>query len=149
MRIALPLIGALAIAVPAAGYGEVYKWVDARGVVNYGNTRPEGVKQVRQLDEDAGRVSTVPGISKEQIARQRQLELEARVERLERELAEQRALAAAAPVYPAYPMNYPAGYAAYPASFPAYGFPLTAVRVAHPRRFHGGFRPPMARPVRR
>lgn len=148
MRIALTLI--VAVAVPVAGYGEVYKWVDAKGVVNYGNTRPEGAKQVRQLDEDAGRVSTVPGISKEQIARQRQLELETRVERLERELAEQRALAAAAPVYPAYPMNYSAGYAAYPAYFPAYGYPLTGARVAYPRRFHGGvMRPPMARPVRR
>ena len=149
MRIPLTLIGALAITVPVAGYGEVYKWVDAKGVVNYGNVRPEGAKQVRQLDEDAGRVSTIPGIPKEQIARQRQLELEARVERLERELAEQRALAAAAPVYPAFPMNYPAGIAAYPGFVPAFGFPLIAVRVAHPRRVHGGFRPPMARPVHR
>jgi hypothetical protein len=106
MRIGPSYICALALAAPLAAQAEIYRWVDDRGVINYSSIRPAGVKQVTQIAEDSGRVSTVPGISQELIARQRELELEARIQRLERELYEQRArdaMAAAAPSYPAYP----------------------------------------------
>ena len=124
MRIGPSIVCALALAAPLAAQAEIYRWVDDRGVINYSSVRPEGVKKVTQIAEDNGRVSTVHGMSQELLAQQRQLELEARIQRLERELYEQRArdAMAAAQSYPAYP--YPAyspGYAAYPA-FPVYGF---------------------------
>jgi hypothetical protein len=132
------VVCALALAVPLAAQAEIYRWVDDKGVINYSSTRPEGVTKVTQIAEDSGRVSTVPGIPQELIARQRELELEARVQRLERELYEQRArdATAAAQPYPAYP--YPAyysgyaGYAAYPI-YPVYGYRFAAARPVFPR----------------
>ena len=135
MRIGPSIVCALALAAPLAAQAEIYRWVDDRGVINYSSVRPEGVKKVTQIAEDSGRVSTVPGMSQELLAQQRQLELEARIQRLERELYEQRArdAMAAAQSYPAYP--YPAyspGYAAYPA-FPVYGYRFVAARPVFPR----------------
>jgi len=115
------LLAATAIAAPAAASAEIYKWVDERGGVTYGNVPPAGAKKLTQLDEDNGRVSTVPGLSAEQVARSRELELAARVERLERELYEARARGAVAAAPAAYP--YPAydpWYASYPAYYPGY-----------------------------
>jgi hypothetical protein len=151
MRIGPSIVCAVALAAPLAAQAEIYRWVDDRGVVNYSSTRPEGVKKVTQIGEDNGRVSTVPGLSQELLARQRQLELEARIQRLERELYEQRArdaMAAAAPAYPQYPAYY-SGYAAYPAYYPAYGYPIVGARAAHPRRFHAVVRPAPVRVMRR
>jgi Domain of unknown function (DUF4124) len=150
MRVKTSLVGLLAaaaIAVPAAAHAGIYKWVDETGGVTYGNAPPPGAKKVTPLDEDNGRVSTVPGIPPEQLARQRQLELEARVQRLERELYEQRlrdAMAAAQP-YPGYAGYAPGyvgygGYAGYPGYFPAYGFPF-ATRFVRPARVHAFVRP--------
>jgi hypothetical protein len=141
MRIRLRVVCALALAAPLAAQAEIYRWVDDRGVINYSSTKPEGVKKITQVAEDNGRVSTVPGISPELLAQQRQLELEARIQRLERELYEQRArdAMAAAQSYPAYP--YPAyysgygGYAAYPA-YPLYGFRFVPARPIFPRHVH-------------
>ena len=138
MRVKMSLVSVLAaaaIAVPGAVHADVYKWVDEKGGVTYGNMPPPGAKKLTQVDEDYGRVSTVPGISPELIARQRELELEARIQRLERELYDQRArdAMAAAQSYPAYP--YPAyysGYAGYPA-YPIYGYGLVAARPVFPR----------------
>ena len=116
------------IAGPPVAIADIYKWVDERGAVTYGNVPPAGAKKLTQLDEDNGRVSTVPGLSPEQLARQRELALAARVERLERELYElERARYAAAAAMPAYPEYAPAAYA-YPAYsafstfYPAYGY---------------------------
>ena len=155
MRVKTSLVGlvaAAAIAVPAAASAGIYKWVDEKGGVTYGNVPPSGAKKVTQLDEDNGRVSTVPGIPPEQLARQRQLELEARVQRLERELYEQRlrdAMAAAQP-YPAY-SGYAPGYASYGGYaggyFPAYGYPF-ATRFVRPVRMHAFVRPAPVRVVR-
>ncbi len=148
------LLAAAALAVPAAGHAGIYKWVDEKGGITYGNAPPPGAKKLTQLDEDSGRVSTVPGIPPEQLARQRQLELEARVQRLERELYEQRLRdALAAQSYPAYAGYAPAyagyaGYGGYAAGyFPAYGYPF-ATRVVRPVRMHGFVRPAPVRAVR-
>jgi len=156
MRPGPPIVCVLALAVPLAAHAEIYRWVDDRGVVNYSSTRPEGVKKVAQIAEDGGRVSTVPGMSPELVAQQRQLDLEARIQRLERELYEQRArdAMAAAQSYPAYP--YPAyysGYAGYPA-YPIYGYGLVAARPVFPRHVRAvvpraPVRPAAARGMRR
>jgi hypothetical protein len=145
MRVKLSLVGvlaAVAIAVPAAAYADVYKWIDEKGGVTYGNVPPPSAKKLTQLDEGNGRVSTVPGIPPEQLAQLRQLEIEARVQRLERELYEQRLRnAMAAQSYPGYADYYGPGYFGYGGYaggyFPAYGFPFAKrfvrpVRVVHP-----------------
>jgi hypothetical protein len=70
---------------------EIYKWVEADGSVHYGNTAPARTKNVRMVGIDAGTVSVVPGMSKEQIARLREREEQLRLQRLEREVEELRA----------------------------------------------------------
>ena len=155
MRVKMSLVGVLAaaaIAVPAAAHADVYKWVDEKGGVTYGNAPPPGAKKLTQLNEDHGRVSTVPGIPPEELARLRQLELEARVQRLERELYEQRLRdAMAAQSYSGYAdygpgYGYGYGYGGYAAGyFPAYRFPF-ATRFVRPVRVHSPFVRPM--PVR-
>ena len=152
MRVKMSLVGALAaaaIAVPAAAHADVYKWVDEKGGVTYGNVPPPSAKKLTQLNEDNGRVSTVPGIPPEQLARLREAELEARVQRLERELYEQRlrdTMAAQSnypqSYYPGYADYYPGysyGYGGYAAGywFPANRFPFATrfvrpVRIVHP-----------------
>jgi hypothetical protein len=132
------IVCVLALAVPLAAPAEIYRWVDDRGVINYSSIKPEGVKKITQVSEDSGRVSTVPGIAPELIARQRELELEARIQRLERELYEQRArdAMAAAQSYPAYPYPaYSSGYAAFPA-YPVWGYRFVAARPVFPRHVH-------------
>lgn len=131
-------LAAIAIAAPAAATAQIYKWVDDRGGVTYGNVPPPGAKKLTELDEDSGRVSTVPGLSPEQMARSRELELAARVERLERELYEARARAAAAPVAYPYPA-YDPGYASYPAYYPSYypGYSTAFYGTYFPAGFRG------------
>ena len=120
------LLAAAALAGPAVAHADVYKWVDEKGGVTYGTVPPPNAKKVTQLDEGNGRVSTVPGPSAEELARQRQLALELRLQRLEQELYDQRmraAMAASQPYYP-YPSNldYAAGYYGYGGYGYGYGY---------------------------
>jgi hypothetical protein len=59
-RLALArILVALTAAVLASAAGaELYKWVDDKGVTNYGSTPPANARSVERVDE---RVSTVPG----------------------------------------------------------------------------------------
>lgn len=92
---------ALALAAPVAAQAPLYKWVDERGVVNYGDTPPVNAKKISQLDEATSSLSVVPGLSREELALARERDAEARIARLERELQEARERPAppAAPVY--------------------------------------------------
>jgi hypothetical protein len=85
---------ATALAAPAA-YGQVYKWTDERGVVNYSSTPPDNRKS-QKLDEDKGRVSTIEAqdLSKAEAA-SRERALRDRVDRLEQETQRNRQNAAA------------------------------------------------------
>jgi hypothetical protein len=134
VRAAAALVVLLIAAAPAAS-AEIYRWVDERGVVNYGSKPPEGAKKVRQLDENAVTVSTIPAPPP---SAERQLALEARVERLERELYELERARSAVPVVmptsPAYAPAYTAYAAAYPAFYPAFDHRF-AKRTIFPR--HG------------
>jgi uncharacterized protein DUF4124 len=49
----------LALFIAPTVRGEIYKWVDEKGVVNYGTTPPPG-KPVKQLPVDAPGVTVVP-----------------------------------------------------------------------------------------
>lgn len=85
-------------AAPSAAVSATYRWVDERGVVNYGNAPPAAGRDVRRLDENAARVSTIEAVPQAQREREEAYLLRARIARLEAELEEQRRARAAAPV---------------------------------------------------
>jgi hypothetical protein len=85
----LAILAALVALAPAAR-AEVYKWVDEKGVVNYSSTPPENRKSTK-LDEEQGRVSTIPAFdSSKSGAPRREQALQERVARLEEEVARAR-----------------------------------------------------------
>jgi Domain of unknown function (DUF4124) len=119
--------------LPLAATAATDRWVDEKGVVNYGNAPPVAARQVRQLDEEASRVSTISAVPRAQLEREKDFLLRARIARLEEELEAQRRARAAAPVpmpvyepYYAYPPLV-AGYA------PGYGVPFywPRARIGH------------------
>jgi hypothetical protein len=73
-----------ALAQPALA--QLYRWVDERGAVNYGDTPPSNARQVTPLNPDRSGVSVVPGLSAEQMERARASAEQSRIERLEREV---------------------------------------------------------------
>jgi hypothetical protein len=136
MRIALVITAVFVVAAGAAPTSlaaAVYKWVDASGVVNYGNQKPAAQKKVTELDASTSRVSTIPGPTQDELARQRTFLLEARIDRLERELREQ--TRAAEPVV-MLGQPYSQVYADYPAYYGWWGYPVVGLRGASSRRFH-------------
>jgi hypothetical protein len=60
VRVAANLTALLVAAVSAGAHAEIYKWVDEKGIVNYGSKPPAGARKLRQLDENASTVSTTP-----------------------------------------------------------------------------------------
>ena len=125
MKHALTLLVTLA-ALPLAAPAATYRWVDGNGRVNYGDAPPPAAREVRQLDEAAGRVSTIEAVPADQLQRDRERVLQARVERLERELDDLRRAPAVVPVampQPYYNPAWPIGYGGfYPYAFPVAGF---------------------------
>jgi hypothetical protein len=130
VRIALPaLLAAAAIAAPFGAQAELFRWIDAEGVVNYGDQLPAGAKDAKTLDEAAAMVSVVPGLPREVIERERERANEARIEELERELQELRTREAARTTLPASNSYEPSSLVAYPVGVPLYAYPI---RRAHP-----------------
>jgi hypothetical protein len=80
--LALMVLGAFA--QPAGA--QLYRWVDERGTVNYGDTPPPNARQVTPLNPDRSGVSVVPGLSREEMDRAKKSAEQARIERLEREV---------------------------------------------------------------
>jgi hypothetical protein len=70
---------------------QVYKWVDADGKVTYGDRPPAGARKVQPLDETNTRLSIVPGMSREEIDRERERGLRQRLQSAEQEIADLRA----------------------------------------------------------
>lgn len=90
-RLAVTFVAAVSAALPGAGaVATTYRWIDAGGVVNYGDAPPRDARGLRALDEGSGRVSTVPAPPRAALDRARQHALELRLERIERELDELR-----------------------------------------------------------
>ncbi|MGH8703757.1 MAG: DUF4124 domain-containing protein [Burkholderiales bacterium] len=91
-RLALArILGAFIAAVLAAPAGaELYKWVDEKGVTNYGSTPPANARNIQKMDESSPRVSTVPGLKPEEIQAGEKRALEQKVDQLERDLEAQR-----------------------------------------------------------
>ncbi|HSD54231.1 MAG TPA: DUF4124 domain-containing protein [Burkholderiales bacterium] len=118
--------------IPLAMAAATYKWIDERGVVNYGDAPPAAARQVKQLDEDASRVSTIPSVPRAQVERESDRLLRARLARLEEELEDLRRARAATQVpMPAYEPYY--AYPPFGVYAPAYAVPLyrPRFRAAH------------------
>ncbi|MEW5880965.1 MAG: DUF4124 domain-containing protein [Pseudomonadota bacterium] len=121
VRPALSMLVAIAaaLAAPRGVCAQPYKWVDERGVVNYGDAPPANANGVRQLDAANVPLSIVPGLAREVIERERERALEARVAELRREVEELRARASAPVIVPVPVVRE------------------SPVIVAHPLRLHG------------
>jgi Domain of unknown function (DUF4124) len=90
-RLVLSTLTVLAAALGSTpATAELYKWVDANGVVNYGDKPPASARNVKALDESS-RLSIVPGLPPETMQRERERAAESRVGQLERELQESQA----------------------------------------------------------
>lgn len=143
------------LASPLATRAELYKWVDARGVVNYGDQPPGHAKNVKPLDPDASNLSIVSGIPAQELERKRERDAQARLEQLENEVKALRnrelALARARPIVvePAEPVEvgYPVyvGYPRYRVHRPVLGVPIRPVDPGYDKR---PFRPFFGRPNR-
>lgn len=84
---------AFALAAPAtAQQSTIYKWRDANGVVHYSNSPPPEGTQSSVLDETKSKVSVVPAYQAppEASASGSDKQLQNRVQRLERELEDER-----------------------------------------------------------
>jgi hypothetical protein len=112
------LLSALCLAAPAQVRADVYKWVDERGVVNYGDAPPQRAKAVRPPDLNADSVNVVPGIPKEELEQLRGRDAQMRLRQLEREVEELRAREASRAVAPVAESPEPRTY-----WYPAYGYP--------------------------
>jgi hypothetical protein len=90
----LVMLASALLVVPGA-HAQVYKWVDDKGVVNYSSSPPPKGRNAVKLNEDAGRVTTVPTPeARRDDAGAADPALRRRVEQLEREAAAQRQAAA-------------------------------------------------------
>jgi len=97
-RVLLQMTVLVAGVLPLAVFAATYKWIDEKGAVHYGDSPPAAARQVRQLDEAAGRVSTIPAVPQAQRERESDFLLRARIARLEAELEAQRRAQVTAPV---------------------------------------------------
>jgi hypothetical protein len=102
-RLALCVLCAGAFVLSSAASADLYKWVDANGVTNYGNRPPATGQRVATVSES--RVSTVTGMTREELAAQREQLNQYRLQRLEREIDDLRRRSYAQPVWD------PVGYA--------------------------------------
>lgn len=80
----------VAMWLPLLASAQVYKWTDEKGIVNYGNKPAANARNVVKLIEDDSKVSTVPGVSAAEMQGQRERSAQDQVERLERDLEQQR-----------------------------------------------------------
>lgn len=92
------LVGALLASMPAsAQQSGIYKWKDEKGVVHYSNTPPPEGTKATVLDESKSKVSVVPGVqAPAPPPAGSDAQLQNRVQRLERELEDERRSQAAA-----------------------------------------------------
>lgn len=142
----LPLVvGVTFTLVSAPAAADLYRWVDAKGVVNYSNIPPQGVK-AKQIPDTQPTVSIIPPPKNQPELRQaaREADLLRRIERLEDELVALRRASAPSVIY-TYPIPSPAvAYTApilYP--YPIYPGAIYLPGVGHRfKALRPGFRAP-------
>jgi hypothetical protein len=130
------MLAALCLTTPVPAGAEVYKWVDERGVVNYGDTPPQKSRGVMALDLQSGVETVIPGITREELERLRERDSERRLRQLEAEVEELRArdaarsaasaASASEPRYSSYPVYW------YGRTLPGRGGIGREHRPAHP-----------------
>jgi hypothetical protein len=137
----LPILAAL-LALPLAAGAQLYRWVDAEGVVNYGDAPPSDAKNVRAVGPAS--LSVVPGVSKEQMEAMRERDEQRRQQRLQQDAEDARIAAAAKPATGVLPdfqtyesVGYDYGYG------PAYDYGPPRVRPPYRPRP----RPPVVNPT--
>jgi len=141
-RRSLPLtttVGAVVFALAAApAAADLYRWVDAQGVVNYSNVPPPQSVKAKRIAETEPTVSVIPPREDraERLQAAREAALLRRIEQLEEELAALRSTPAPTVVY-TYPV--PAAAVTYPTSY-VYPYPVYARPFGKPGRVHG-FKP--------
>jgi hypothetical protein len=89
------LLAALAVGATGIAHAQVYKWTDERGVVNYSSTPPPKGRSGQVVDEDKGRVSTIPVEPGPTAPAGTERALRERVDRLEQDAAAAQRQAAA------------------------------------------------------
>lgn len=135
------LLAALFLAAPVPALADVYKWVDERGVVNYGDAPPaQHARSARTLALDPGDTNVVPGIPREELQRMREADTARRLRQLELEVEELRAREASRAATPAaQPAESGTFY-----GYPAYPYPAYRVERRSDRRIGAAW---IARPI--
>ncbi len=88
----LILVTACLAAASGLASAQVYRWTDERGSINYGSKPPAGARNVVKMNDDDGRVSTMPSVPPETIDATRARAEQRRADQLQRDLdAERRA----------------------------------------------------------
>ena len=141
-RRSLPLAttaGAVLVLAAAPAAADLYRWVDAKGVVNYSNVPPPQSVKAKRIAETEPTVSVIPPREDraERLQAAREAALLRRIEQLEEELAALRSTPAAPTVVYTYPA--PATAVTYPTSY-VYPYPVYARPFGKPGRVHG-FKP--------
>jgi Domain of unknown function (DUF4124) len=144
MRKLLSVLMAGLLAAPVPVMAQLYKWLDADGVVNYGDIPPPSAKNVQSVGPAS--LSVVPGVPKEQMDAMRERDEQRRQEALQRDADEARARASARAAsgvpselqsYEEYAYDYDYG--------PVFGY--GPPRVRRPGANRPRPHPPIARPV--
>jgi Domain of unknown function (DUF4124) len=144
MREILSVLMAGLLAVPLPVLAQLYKWLDADGVVNYGDLPPPNATNVQSVGPAS--LSVVPGVPKEQMDAMRERDEQRRQEALQRDADEARARASARAAggvpselqsYEEYAYDYDYG--------PVFGY--GPPRVRRPGANRPRPHPPIARPV--
>jgi len=119
---------------------DLYRWVDAKGVVNYSNIPPQGVT-AKRIAETEPTVSVIPPREKPPEVKQaeREAAMLRRIEQLEDELAGLRRASAPTVVY-AYPVPTPVPEMTYstPVVYPFPVYPWPVHRLGKGHRFKPG-----------
>ena len=143
----LLLLSALVLEAPGKVRADICKWIDERGVVNYGDRPPPQAKSSRPLDLDVDGTTVVPGIPKEELQQLRERDAGRRLRQLEAEVEELQAREAARAAgsttqHPDTGINW----------YPVYGYPAYGYGRKLDRRIDAGAGPrpshPIAKPLR-
>lgn len=149
----LALAVGVTIALPSAhAIADMYRWVDAKGVVNYSNVPPPANANARRIADAEPAVSVIPLPVRPPEAQREAKEaaLARKIERLEDELAELRRAAIQRSAYVSYAAPPMVSYAddsaaiAYPLL--VYPSPIRTGKPVHPRFRPGHVKHPVALP---
>jgi Domain of unknown function (DUF4124) len=129
----MPAAGLALSLVCGTTAADFYRWVDAKGVVNYSNIPPQGVK-AKQIPDTQPTVSVIPPPERQAELQHaaHQAELLRRIEQLEDELAAMRRANAPPAIY-TYPVPEPAVTYAAPVVYPfaVFPFPVYGPRIRY------------------